>query len=125
MVMPAIAPPDSSSSFTLTADDSSRSGVKTDRCGGGEGGAAGGSDERVNVGGWPTGTPRTAVASSAVASFVSSLTAMAIAVVARSSLATAGGVMETWSFGQQLTQNVSAISAKARGELWGQGSVAM
>lgn len=125
MVMPAIAPPDSSSSFTLTADDSSRSGVKTDRCGGGEGGAAGGSDERVNVGGWPTGTPRTAVASSAVASFVSSLAAMAIAVVARSSLATAGGVMETWSFGQQLTQNVSAISAKARGELWGQGSVAM
>ena len=133
MAMPAIAPPDSSSSFTLTADDSSRSGVETDRCGGGEGGAAegseggaaGGSDERVNVGGWPTGTPRTAVASSAVASFVSSLAAMAIAVVARSSLATAGGVMETWSFGQQLTQNVSAISAKARGELWGQGIVAM
>ena len=127
MTMPAIAPPDSSSSFPTTADDSSGSGVETDRCcggegeGGGEGGAAGGSDERVNVGGWPTVTPRTAVASSAVASFVSSLAAMAMAVVARSSLATAGGVMSTWS-GQQLTQNVSAISAKARGKLWGQGS---
>ena len=121
MTMPAIAPPDSSSSFTLMADDSSRSGVETDRCCGGEGGAAGGSDERVNVGGSTTSTPRTAVASSAVASFVSSLAAKAMAVVARSSLATAGGVMSTWS-GQQLTQNVSAISAKARGELWGQGS---
>lgn len=32
MTMPAIAPPDSSSSFTLMADESSRSGVKTDRC---------------------------------------------------------------------------------------------
>ena len=121
MTMPAIAPPDSSSSFTLMADDSSRSGVKTDRCCGGEGGAAGGSDERVNVGGWLTVTPRTAVASSAVASFVSSLAAMAMAVVARSSLATAGGVMSTWS-GQQLTQNVSA---KARGESFGARAVAM
>ena len=124
MAMPAIAPPDSSSSFTLTADDSSRSGVETDRCGGGAR-REGATREGECVGGWPTGTPRTAVASSAVASFVSSLAAMAIAVVARSSLATAGGVMETWSFGQQLTQNVSAISAKARGELWGQGIVAM
>jgi len=126
MVMPAIAPPDSSSSFTLTADDSSRSTSRSGGEGGAaagvsEGGAAGGSDERVNVGGWPTGTPRTAVASSAVASFVSSLAAMAIAVVARSSLATAGGVMETWSFGQQLTQNVSAISAKAKGGALGPG----
>ena len=123
MTMPAIAPPDSSSSFPTTADDSSGSGVETDRCcgGEGEGGAAGGSVERVNVGGSLTVTPRTAVASSAVASFVSSLAAMAMAVVARSSLATAGGVMSTWS-GQQLTQNVSGISAKARGELWGQGS---
>ena len=123
MTMPAIAPPDSSSSFPTTADDSSGSGVETDRCcgGEGEGGAAGGSVERVNVGGSLTVTPRTAVASSAVASFVSSLAAKAMAVVARSSLATAGGVMSTWS-GQQLTQNVSAISAKARGELWGQGS---
>ena len=126
MTMPAIAPPDSSSSFTLMADDSSRSGVETDRCGGGEGegGAAGGSDERVNVGGSTTATPRTAVASSAVASFVSSLAAMAMAVVARSSLATAGGVMSTWS-GQQLTQNVSAISAKARGESFGARAEAM
>ena len=121
MTMPAIAPPDSSSSFPTTADDSSGSGVETDRCGGGEGGAAGGSDERVNVGGWVTLTPRTAVASSAVASFVSSLAAMAMAVVARSSLATAGGVMSTWS-GQQLTQNVSA---KARGESFGARAEAM
>ena len=95
MTMPAIAPPDSSSSFPTTADDSSGSGVETDRCCGGEGGAAGGSDERVNVGGSTTSTPRTAVASSAVASFVSSLAAKAMAVVARSSLATAGGVMST------------------------------
>ena len=95
--MPAIAPPDSPFSVVLTADESSRSV-------GPEGGAEGGSDERDTVGGWVTETPKTAVASSAVASFLLSLAASAMAVVARSSLATTGGVMVTWR-GQRKKQS--------------------